>query len=281
MDWVQALGTAIEYIEAHLEQPMSCAQIANHVYSSSAHFQRVFGLLTGMTLGEYIRNRRVSLAGQELTRTGAKVIDVALKYGYESPESFAKAFVRFHGITPKQAQAYGASLRSFNRLLIKMIMEGGNIMDYRIERQGAFQVAVRSGCFNEETSKAQIPAFWDAYYEGGFHRRVGGSMGICGAPIEDAENGAFLYGIGDRFDGGEAPEGFQLWQIPAGTWAIFKCTGAMPAAIQQMWKRIYAEWLPQAQYELLPGYDFEYYPQEGDPQSDTYVCEIRIRVQQK
>ena len=116
MDWITGIQNAINYIEEHITENLDYEAIARESFSSSFHFQRVFSILCGYTLGEYIRNRRLSLAGTELAEGGAKVIDVAAKYGYESPDSFCKAFQKFHGITPSQARSGGAVLKSFSRL---------------------------------------------------------------------------------------------------------------------------------------------------------------------
>lgn len=138
MDWITGIQNAINYIEDHITEELDYAQIARESFSSPFHFQRVFSILCGYTLGEYIRSRRLTLAGQELASTREKVIDVACKYGYDSPESFAKAFQKFHGITPTQARGGGAMLKSFSRLSIKVSLEGGSIMNYRIEEKNAF-----------------------------------------------------------------------------------------------------------------------------------------------
>ena len=135
MDWIRGMQKAIDYIEANLTEEIDYAKAAAESFSSSCHFQRVFSILCGYTLGEYIRLRRLSLAGAELAGGKAKVIDVALKYGYDSPDSFAKAFQKFHGMTPSQARADGSSLKSFSRLSIKILLEGGSMMHYRIEEK--------------------------------------------------------------------------------------------------------------------------------------------------
>jgi AraC family transcriptional regulator len=135
MDWITGIQNAINYVEEHITEELDYEQIAKESFSSSFHFQRVFSILCGYTLGEYIRNRRLTLAGAELVSSRAKVIDVAFKYGYESPESFAKAFQKFHGITPSQARSSGVMLKSFSRLSIKVSLEGGSIMNYRIEEK--------------------------------------------------------------------------------------------------------------------------------------------------
>lgn len=134
MDWITGMQRAIDYIEDHLTEPIDYEVVAAQSFSSSYHFQRVFSILCGYTVGEYIRNRRLSLAGTELSAGNAKVIDIALKYGYESPDSFAKAFQKFHGILPSQARN-GGKLKSFSRLVLKFSLEGGRTMKYRIEQK--------------------------------------------------------------------------------------------------------------------------------------------------
>ena len=133
MDWITGLQKAIDYIEAHLTEEIDYEAVAAESFSSAYHFQRIFSLLCGHTLGEYIRFRRLTLAGAELAKGKGRVIDIALKYGYDSPDSFAKAFQKFHGITPSEARAGGRMLKSFSRLSIKISLEGGSIMNYRIE----------------------------------------------------------------------------------------------------------------------------------------------------
>ena len=135
MEWIVGIQNAIDYIENNITEKLDYELIAKESFSSSFHFQRVFSILCGYTLGEYIRNRRLTLAGTELAHGKEKVIDIAYKYGYDTPESFTKAFQKFHGITPSQARSNGAMLKSFSRLSIKVSLEGGNIMDYRIEEK--------------------------------------------------------------------------------------------------------------------------------------------------
>ena len=135
MDWVMGIQNAINYIEEHLTEEIDYEEVAAQSFSSSFHFQRVFSILCGFTLGEYIRNRRLSQAGADLTAQNVKVIDVALKYGYESPDSFAKAFQKFHGVTPSEAKRDGCKLKSFSRLNLKISLKGGSEMNYRIEEK--------------------------------------------------------------------------------------------------------------------------------------------------
>ncbi|MBQ3519346.1 MAG: AraC family transcriptional regulator [Clostridia bacterium] len=148
MDWITGIQQAIDYIEDNLTETIDYEEVAKRCYSSSYHFQRVFSILCGYTLGEYIRNRRLTLAGRELATTNAKVIDVALKYGYESPDSFAKAFQKFHGILPSQARNNGSNLKSFSRLVLKFSLEGGITMNYRIETKPALTLLGYKKRFN-------------------------------------------------------------------------------------------------------------------------------------
>lgn len=135
MDWTTGIQNAVNYIEEHLTEHIDYNLVAAQSFSSSYHFQRVFSILCGFTVGEYIRNRRLSLAGAELAENNAKVIDVAVKYGYESPDSFTKAFYKFHGVLPSQVKN-GCELKSFSRLVLKFSLEGGSFMNFRIEEKG-------------------------------------------------------------------------------------------------------------------------------------------------
>lgn len=134
MEWVERIQKAIDYIEEHLTEKLDAESIARENYMSTFHFQRVFSIAAGVSLGEYIRNRRLSLAGEELSEGKAKVIDVAFKYGYESPDSFTKAFYQFHSVAPTQAKRSKDKLKTFSKLSIKLA-EGGSVMNYRIEEK--------------------------------------------------------------------------------------------------------------------------------------------------
>ncbi len=277
MDWIQNLNKAIRYIESNITENIDSTDISKHVFCSNFHFQRVFSLLTGITLGEYIRFRRLSLAGSELMQKDSKVIDVSMKYGYESPESFTKAFARFHGITPSSAKKEGAQLRYFAPITIKISLEGGSFMDYRIEKKEAFDILAKTATFTQETSTQEVPKYWEAHFKSGDDAIVGGWYGIC----HDVNEGSFKYSIADPYKPGtEVPERFEKITIPAFTWAIFTCVGPMPHAIQNMWKKIYSEWLPSSEYDLVPGYDVEFYtgPNTQDP---DYISEIWIPVTKK
>ena len=135
LDWINGIQKAVDYIEDHLTDNISYDEIAKQSFSSTFHFQRVFSILCGYTLGEYIRKRRLTLAGKELLLGDQKIIDVALKYGYENPDSFSRAFLKFHGINPSEVKGESVFLRSFLPLNLKISLEGGEIMDYRVKEK--------------------------------------------------------------------------------------------------------------------------------------------------
>lgn len=133
MEWVSELQNAVNYIEEHITDDIDYKVVAAQSFSSSYNFQRVFSTLCGFSVGDYIRNRRLSLAGFELVTRKVKIIDVATKYGYDSPDSFTKAFKKFHGILPSQARNNGGMLKSFSRVAFKISLDGGNILNYKIK----------------------------------------------------------------------------------------------------------------------------------------------------
>lgn len=152
MDWVTGIQRALDYAEAHLTEEIDYEEAAKRAYSSPFHFQRMFTMLCGFSLGDYIRMRRLTLAGEELLRTKKKVIDIALKYGYDTPESFSRAFTRFHGFAPTEARK-GKNIKSFSRLSVKLILSGGNTMDYRIEKKDAFQTHLQEKAGHEAAGR--------------------------------------------------------------------------------------------------------------------------------
>lgn len=283
MEWITAIQRSINYMEAHLLEEMDYEEIAASVCISSFHFHSAFSLIMGMTANEYIRKRRLSMAGQELSRSRAKVIDIAYKYGYDSPESFTKAFCRFHGVTPSQAKRPGATLTLFNPMKIKITVEGGKIMDYRIETRKQFSVLVRSKAFlnekiNEEGNR-DIPGFWTQCQQDGTfellnrYRQNDDNYAVCSPASE--EKGCFDYAIGVLCAKDcDVPEGFKLWTIDEGLWAVFPCIGNDESCMDGVWEKIYREFLPQSGYEMRNYADFEYYPAG----SRNVFCEIWVPV---
>jgi AraC family transcriptional regulator len=241
-------------------------------------------LLTGVSVGEYVRRRRLTLAAQELAVQQARVLDVALKYGYESPEAFAKAFRKAHGIAPSAAREQDARLKAYPRLTFHLSLKGDQDMDYQIVTRDAFTVTgkVLATSTAEGENLRQIPAFWQqCNTDGTSHRLVelgGGQhdlLGICADMAPDGESLSYWIAVeADRPD--EA--GLSTRVIPAATWAVFTVIGPMPDTIQVAWQRIFQEWFPSTGYEHAGGPEFELYL-PGDPAAADYRSEIWVPVQ--
>ncbi len=284
MDWITGIQNAINYIEAHITEEMTVEEIAAQSFSSPFHFQRVFSILCGYTLGEYIRNRRLSLAGAELANTHAKVIDVAYKYGYETPESFAKAFLKFHGITPSQARREGAILKSFSRVAVKISLEGGNVMDYRLEQKKELVLYGYKRRFSgdpknrnlqdhnfvcETRLKQAVLQYMAHDVDTGYN--VFSNFGADGYDCHIASyfsEGENLADV-EEFMGKEVADWFEKITIPAGTYLICeteKCE--YPANLaDELYRQAVTQWLPSCGYELAEGPEVEivHWPyKEGD-----------------
>ena len=292
MDWITGIQRALDYVEAHMMEPIDYEETAKQAYSSSFHFQRVFSILCGFTLGDYIRYRRLSLAGRELASSEIRVIDAALKYGYDTPESFSRAFTRFHGISPSQARQGGAALKSFSPLSVKLVLDGGITMNYRIETKDAFQlVCKKKRILSKEEMNAQaIAPFWQACCTDGTIEAlcryipednmfpnciVGVSFG------SDASDPAYPYAIAAHYNGMPVTEeGLVVEEIPAHTYIVFPCVGKMPEAIETLYHQICSEFFPGSEYQPCDGPDFEAYP-SADVDDPDYSCEIWVAVEKK
>lgn len=291
MNWIQGVQRAIDYVEANITEELDFEEVAKQAYSSSFHFQRVFSILCGFSLGDYIRMRRLSLAGEELSKGNAKIIEIAMKYGYDTPESFSRAFTRFHGIAPSEAKRNG-NVRLFTPLSVKLTLTGGSKMDYRIEKREAFQVVCkrkRVGKPQSADATADISAMWQEYGKDGTMDRLiacmpenpvmKGLLGICFSSELDAEQ--FPYGVGVEYDGRKVDDDLEIAAIPANTYAVFTSKGKMPDAFVETYHRIVTEFFPQStQYEYAENVEFEVYFSENtsDP---NYQCEIWIAVKEK
>lgn len=296
MEWIAAMQHAITYMEEHLLEEINYEAVAKQVHTSGYEFHRAFSFLTGMTANTYIRNRRLSLAGREIVETDAKITDIALKYGYETPESFTKAFTRFHGIAPKYAREDAAKLVLFNPLVIKITVEGGKSMDYRIVQteEKKFIALVRSfrnEIINDEENH-EIPDFWGECHDKNLvepirNLRPEGKRdlyGLC-SPTKEGED-SFEYGIGvlvdektAEFDVAEMEKaGYRIWDVKPGTYVVFDCIGEDGDCISDTWTKFYKEFLPQMGYEAQAETDYEIYFEKG---RSGLFCELWIPVKKK
>ena len=296
MEWLTCIRTAIDYIEDHLEENISAQDVADRVNISPFFLQRGFSLMTGYGIGEYIRNRRLYQAAVDLKETEWKVIDIALRYCYETPESFTKAFSRFHGVTPSQVRD-GAAVRVFLPLTIKLSVQGGSQMDYKIAPMFPFKVIGFQKVFDNETAYAEIPKFWDEIcekyansvyagnapanpYEQALVDNCIGEYGVC---IDDIGGGRFRYLIAGKYTGGAVPEGMVVYEFPRNEWAVFDCIGPNPQTLQSVNTRIFSEWLPgNPDYELSGNATVEWYDCiNGEMTDPDYHSAIWVPVKKK
>ncbi|MEI5907476.1 AraC family transcriptional regulator [Bacillus spongiae] len=281
---LKRMNDCIQYIEEHLDQTIDLDELARLSTSSKFHFQRLFLLLTGYTLAEYIRKRRLTLAAQALMNSEVKVIDVALTYGYETPESFSKAFRKAHGVSPSQVKGPGTTLKAFPRISFQISLKGESEMNYKVVEKEAFKVIGKSKRISSVDGRnlKEIPMFWDEVVSEGVIDRicnVAGTDDTVGVCMEfDDQHNEFTYVIGAETV--KSQKEFEEKEIPARTWAVFESVGAMPDAIQGVWKRIYSEWFPSTGYEHAGGPELELYP-PGNPNDPNYRCEVWIPIQKK
>ncbi|RDU38016.1 AraC family transcriptional regulator [Neobacillus piezotolerans] len=284
MEGLQRMLDSIEYMEQNLDNELSIDGIAAVACMSKFHFQRMFSMLTGYTVSEYIRNRRLTLAAQELVNQKTRVIDVSMKYGYESPESFAKAFRRIHGISPSDAKKSSQSLKAYPRLSFQIQLKGDVEMDYRIIEKEAFTIvgkSIRTSTIGGENNR-NIAAYWVESNENGLSKELVkncGQLGLIGACVEfDKDQENLTYMIGAEKNISVLPEDWEEREIPSATWAVFPVHGAMPDAIQKVWGRIFSEWFPATGYEHDDGPELEVYCSPADPYSEDYYSEIWIPI---
>ncbi|GAA0382506.1 AraC family transcriptional regulator [Bacillus horti] len=273
-------------------EKITVEDISKQANVSPFHFQRTFTLLTDITVGEYLRRRRLTLAAEELCRTDSKIIDLAFKYGYDTPESFSKAFRRQHGVAPLEARRSKERLNSYNRLVIQVSLKGAEPMKYSIVEKEAFQiVGIRRqfACVDEDENVAGIPEFWGEVHANGLDDKlfqlnngeIKGVLGVCDSTIFDFEGKKFFhYWIATEVKGQlpkELPENFRNYEIPSSKWAIFEVHGPMPEAMQKTWKQIFSEWFPSNGYEPAGTPELEVYSNQNPSDSELY-SEIWIPI---
>ncbi|MCR8657485.1 AraC family transcriptional regulator [Paenibacillus endoradicis] len=295
MDWLQRMNGAISYIEDNLTEEIDYEVAAEIACCSVYHFQRLFSFIVEIPLSEYIRRRRLTLAAFDLQGSSVKVIDIALKYGYDSPEAFARAFQKLHGITPTTSRSQGVSLKTYPRISFQISIKGVEEMNYKIVEKEAFSIFGVESIVTTENGEnlRQIPEIWTkAFAEGTIDRIIGeldqpiSSSGI--SPVNAVmcyrETGGmtFPYMLYANMPLGGAPEGYTSVAIPALTWVIFTTVeytkDQTTEQVQSLWKRIFSEWFPIANYEQVHGPQFEIY---GTAESGREYCEVWIPVMKK
>lgn len=286
MGWMDSLQRAINYMEDNIMESISIEDIANQANVSVYHFQRMFMILTDISVGDYLRRRRLTLAAQELFRGSCKVIDLAYKYGYETPEAFTKAFRKHHGVSPSEARKYSGTLTSYSRLTIQVSLKGAEPMKFRmVEREGFQVIGMKRqfSCINDE-NLIGIPKLWNEVNSDGTvdtlanlnNGDIKGILGVCVANNETKSTGNIEYWVATEYEG-DIPDVFFNLQIPSSKWVVFEVHGPMPDAMQKAWKQIFSEWFPTSGYEPSNAPELEVYSDQ-DPSSPDLYSEIWIPV---
>lgn len=278
MEWIDRLNRAVEYLEEHLEGP-DLREAAKIACCSPYHFQRMFSLLAGAPLSEYIRRRRMSRAAADL-QDGEKIVDVALKYGYSSPTAFNRAFQAVHGLPPSAAKAPGAALKSYPPLRFAITVQGVEEMEYRIEKKDAFRIVGVSAPLGKDMEEnfKNVPGLWG-------RAAVDGTIPRLAALMDGEPKG--LLGVCDGLDSSRyyiaaassapAEGGLEEYTVPAFTWAVFPGKGESAAAVQALERRVVAEWLPTSGYEYAEGPDVEVYLDPGCTQFEVWIPVVKAK----
>ncbi|MDD3231086.1 MAG: AraC family transcriptional regulator [Oscillospiraceae bacterium] len=281
MEWIQRLNQTIDFIEENLTGEIDYGELGRIACCSSYHFQRMFGYMAGMPLSEYIRRRRMSRAAVDLQTGEERIIDIAAKYGYESPTAFNRAFQSVHGFAPSQTKLTGQSLKSFPPISFQISIKGATQMEYRIEKKEAFRiVGISQPLPNKiEECMRMIPPMWGKAAQDGTIPKLcekmnGQPMGVLGISFCNDQMDAWRYfiAVASTADAGE----FEEYTVPAFTWAIFSGEGS-GISIQQLEQRIVSEWLPTSGYEYADGPDVEVYldPNPANTKYEVWIPVIR------
>lgn len=280
MEWVDSLNATIQYMEEHLTDEISYDALAKLACCSAYHYQRMFAYMAGVTLSEYIRRRRMSRAAVDL-QAGEKVLDVALKYGYQSPTAFNRAFQAVHGIAPSAVREQGASIKTFPPLRFTIMVKGTEEMEYRIEKREAFRIVGVSAPLEKDLEKnfSIVPQMWGKAASDGTIPKLaalmdGQPLGLLGvSACGDAEDWRYFIAAASS---AAAPE-FEEYTVPAAMWAIFPGEGSN-LSIQELERRVITEWLPTSGYEYGSAPDIEVYL---NPDPENAKFEVWIPVVRK
>ena len=285
MNAIDRINSAIDYVEAHITEEIDLQQVARRACCSVSHFQRMFSYMTDIPLSEYIRRRRLTLAAFELRKNGEKVIDVAAKYGYQSPEAFSRAFKSMHGVMPTMARNPGTPLKAYPKLSFHMFVDGDSEISYQIMQKPAFKVyGIKADIVvDPERMQAQITKFWEDNIHSGavgqFHRDIGLDYNTpLNAALFNYSPSMFSYMICYNLPSGAVPTGYFVLPVPSLTWAVFftaKHPGHLTTrVVRRMRERIFLEWFPTSGYTQAPGPEFEMFSQDNG----IFVVEVWIPI---
>lgn len=290
MDLLGSLNKALEYIEGNLTEDIDLKEAAKRAHCSEYHFSRMFSFLAGITLSEYIRRRRLTLAAFELQNSNLRIVDVAVKYGYNSADAFSRAFQGLHGILPSSVKSHVTSLKAYPRMTFQLTIQGGNAMNYRIVEKEPFRIVgiMKRVPIQFNGVNSEISSMWNNLSSDLIDQLKKLSniepLGIIQASTNFSEGRMVENGELDHYIGVattlECPEQLAKLEVPSRTWAVFEAIGPFPDTLQNVWGRIYSEWFPSANYELTTGPEI-LWNESKDISSQAFKSEIWIPVVKK
>jgi AraC family transcriptional regulator len=286
MDSIKKMNDALNYIEENLDNEIDFKEVARLAFCSEYHFQRMFSFLAGTSLSEYIRRRRLTLAGFELKNSDIKIIDLAYKYGYDSPNSFTRAFQLMHGVTPSEARTPRAELKAFAPISFLITIKGGTGLNYRIVEEVASTVFGVTHITNVSDAYETIPAFIDKCEEQRITNKIveashGNERTLLKSVLYDMDNDMMAYMLCLDMPEDEVLEGFDTMVIPESKWAVFPLVIEKPEdSIVSIWKRIFTEWFPNSGYELDSGPRQErcYWREDGKMIVEAWVPVVKVAL---
>lgn len=290
MDLLNNMNGALKYIEENLTGEIDFKEVARLAYCSEYHFKRMFSFLAGVSLSEYIRRRRLTLAAFELNNSRMRIIDIAIKYGYNSADSFTRAFQSLHGITPSEARNNGQLLKAFPPMTFQLSIKGGNEMNYRIVEKEAFSIVgiMKRVPIVFNGVNPEIADMWQSLNIEKINKLKELSniepYGLISASTNFSEGRMEEKGGLDHYIGvattKECPDDLAKLEVPSTTWAVFEAVGPFPETLQNVWGRIYSEWFPSSNYEQAHGSEV-LWNESKDVTSPTFRSEIWIPVLKK
>ena len=290
MDTLKAYNKALSYIEEQLEDEISIETAAKIACCSEHHFRRMFSYLSGISLSEYIRRRKLTRAADDLRVKDARVIDIAVKYGYGSPDAFSRAFHALHGILPSEAGESGVRLKAFPKMTFNLTIKGAEEMDYHIVEKNDFRIVgirkrvpIQFHGVNEEISEMyrkltpelirRLKALSDQKPYG----IISASANFPEGRMEESGELDHYIGVVTSMD---AQSDLEVMEVSKGTWAVFESVGPFPETLQSVWGRIYSEWFPASGYESVEGPEILWH-EHPDTAHPSYRSEIWIPVKSR
>lgn len=294
MDLLAQLNRAMEYIEEHISGDLTLESVSSVTMYSAYHFQRLFCYIADMPLSEYIRRRKMTLAAYKLQNDNLKIIDLAAKYGYDSADSFTRAFVKQHGITPSAARSKGAMLKIYPPLTFQIRIRGVQEMNWRIEEKESFEVFGIERVFGNDQG-GEVPAFWTECHQNGSYEKLFDDAGGIRVSHDERRGVCTINAICGYRNTGETSFPYMLCAfkndkcktdsyttalVPKYTWAIFRSNYSDTIGLQipQLFSRAYSEWLPSSGYDKADGPDLEIY---GVADNGKYFEEVWLPVIKK